>query len=366
MLKKTLILLVFCTIPLLSVADELRLNEGAPKKYVVKKGDTLWDISTIFLDQPWLWPKLWRLNPEITNPHLIYPGDVLKLIYDEQGKPMLVIEEPIIVVKEKPTYKWLPRVRQQAKEKPLNILPLEVIAPYIRYENILIQKQIDTLPYIIGNDEGQKSSIDNFNVYVNANLVIAKTYGIYHKGDEIIDPETEMSLGYFAVLVGTAQTVRIGDMANKKPATLFVNSATREIRAGSFVVPVHEGQLLPSYFAMRSADQNLRGAIIKSLSELREFGQLEVVMINRGREHQVQLGDVMAIQRKSPSVVDTKEGPKYESEVSRWFRIGDPDYELPEEKIGRMMVFKLYNKASMALILTTSKPVRLKDVITAP
>ena len=366
MLKKTLLSLVFCTIPLLSVADELLLNEDAPKKYVVKKGDTLWDISTIFLDQPWLWPKLWRLNPEINNPHLIYPGDALKLIYDEHGEPMLVIEEPIILVKEKPSFKWSPQVREQAKEKPLNILPLEIIAPYIRYENILTQKQIEQLPYIIGSDEGKKSSIDNFNVYVNANLVIAKTYGIYHKGDEIIDPETEVFLGYTAVLVGTAQTVRIGDMVNKKPATLFINSATREIRAKDFVLPIYEGQLLPSYFTMRSADNNLRGAIIQSSTQGREFSQLEVVMINRGSEHQVGLGDVMAIKRKSPSVIDTKDGPKYESEVSRWYKIGDADYELPEEKIGHMMVFKLYDKTSMALILKTNKPVRLKDVITAP
>jgi hypothetical protein len=366
MLKNILISFVFCTAPLLSVADELLLNEDAPKKYIVEKGDTLWDISTIFLDQPWLWPKLWRLNPEITNPHLIYPGDILKLVYDMQGEPMLVIEEPVIAVKEKPTYTWSPKVREQGKPKPLNILPLEVIAPYIRYENILTQRQIDKLPYIIGSDEGQKSSIDNFNVYVNANLVIAKTYGIYHKGDVIIDPETDISLGYSAVLVGTAQTVRLGDMANKKPATLFINSANREIRAGSFVVPIHEGQLLPSYFMMRSANKNLRGAIIQSATEGREFSQLEVVMINRGSEHQVRLGDVMAIQRKSPNVVDTREGPKYENEVSRWYKRGDPDYDMPEEKIGRMMVFKLYDKTSMALILTTSKPVRLKDIITAP
>ncbi len=379
MLKKTLLSLVFCTLPLLSVADELLLTEDAPKTYIVEKGDTLWDISTIFLDQPWLWPKLWRLNPEISNPHLIYPGDVLTLVYDEQGEPMLVIEEPepvvepvvpeekpVIVVKEKPTYKWSPNIRRQDKPEPVNTLPLEVIAPYIRYENIFTQEQIDTLPYVIGSDEGHRSSIDDFNIYVNDDLVIAKTYGIYQKGDEIIDPETQESLGYSAVLVGTAQTTRIGDMANKKPATLFVNSASREIRAGSYVVPIHEGQLLPSYFTMRAANKDLRGSIIQSDTDGREFSKLEVIMINRGSEHQVQLGDVMAIQRKSPGVVETAEGPQYENEVSRWNKIGEADYDMPEEKIGRIMIFKLYDKTSMAIILTTSKPARLEDAVTAP
>jgi len=365
MLKNTLVSFFFCTISLISVADEVRLNKEAPKTYIVEKGDTLWDISIISLEQPWLWPKLWRLNPEISNPHLIYPGDILKLVYDEQGEPMLVIEESGIVVKEKPTYKWSPQVREQGKEKPLNIIPLEVIAPYIRYESILTQEQINKLPYVIGSDEGQKSSIDNFNVYVNDNLVIAKTYGIYHQGNEIIDPETKLSLGYSAVLVGTAQTILVGDIANKKPATLFVNSANREIRSGNFVLPIHQGQLLPSYFTMRPADNKFRGAIIQSHTQGREFSQLEVIMINRGSEHQVQLGDVMAIKRKSPSVVETKNGPRYQSEVSRWDKIGEPNYIMPEENIGRMMVFKLYDKTSMALILTTSKPARLKDIITA-
>lgn len=386
-----LLSLVFCTLPLISVADELLLNEDAPKTYIVEKGDTLWDISTVFLDQPWLWPKLWRLNPEISNPHLIYPGDVLTLVYDEQGEPMLVVEEPAIevipepvveaeeiivaplppvkktiVVKEKPTYKWSPKVRESNKAKPINVLPLEVIAPYIRYENIFTEEQLAALPYVIGSDEGYKSSTDGFNIYVNDDLVIAKTYGIYQKGEELIDPETEESLGYLATLVGTAQSIRVGDMANKKPATLLVNSANREIRAGSYIVPINEGQLLPANFTMRAADESFRGSIIQSATDLREFGKLEVVMINRGIEHNVRAGDVMAIQRKSKSVVETKNGPQYESEVSRWEQIGDAEYDMPEEKIGRVMVFKLYEKTSMALILTTSKPARLADAVTAP
>ena len=393
MLKKILISLTFCTLPLISVADELLLNEDAPKTYTVEKGDTLWDISTVFLDQPWLWPKLWRLNPEISNPHLIYPGDVLTLVYDEQGEPMLIVEETIpepepepvvepevdnsvveqlppvkqtIVVKEKPTYKWTPKVRETIKSEPIQVLPLEVIAPYIHYANLFTEEQLETLPYVIGSDEGYKSSTEGFNVYVNNDLELGKTYGIYQKGDEIIDPETEESLGYEATLVGTSQSIKAGDMANKKPATLYVNSANREIRAGSYVVPINEGQLLPASFTMRAADESLRGAIIQSNSDNREFGKLEVVMINRGKEHNIRLGDVMAIQRKSKSVVETSNGPRYESDVSRWNKLGEEDYDMPEEKIGRIMVFKLHEKTSMALILTTNKPARLKDIITTP
>lgn len=231
MLKKILLMLVFSTLPLISIADEILLNESAPTTYVVVKGDTLWDISAVFLEQPWLWPKLWRLNPEISNPHLIYPGDVLRLVYDENGEPMLVVNQPettddgkpVVVVKEKPNLKWSPKVRTTVKGEAIEILPLHIIAPYIRYQNLFTQEQLDTMPYVIGSDEGHRSSIDNFNVYVNDNLVLAKTYGIYHKGKEIVDPETQESLGFEGVLVGTAQATALGDMENKKPGTLYLS-----------------------------------------------------------------------------------------------------------------------------------------------
>lgn len=103
MLRKILITIALL-IPFASVADVLTLKKNAPKSYTVVKGDTLWDISGIFLNQPWLWPKLWRLNPEINNPHLIYPGDVLRLVFDEKGQPMLV--------KGKPELKWSPKLER--------------------------------------------------------------------------------------------------------------------------------------------------------------------------------------------------------------------------------------------------------------
>ena len=128
MLKKIILSAAFFALPLISVADELQLNEGAPETYIVEEGDTLWDISSLFLEQPWLWPQLWRLNPEINNPHLFYPGDVLKLVYDEKGEPQLVVEEPVVeeyieevyeppveIVREKPTKKLSPEARKDLK-----------------------------------------------------------------------------------------------------------------------------------------------------------------------------------------------------------------------------------------------------------
>ncbi len=350
--------------PLAAQADQVKLNDDAPTTHVVVKGDTLWDISALFLEQPWLWPKLWRLNPEINNPHLIYPDDVLKLVFDEQGEPMLVVEPKGFV---KPSYKWSPKIRQEMTDnEAITLLPLEVIAPFIKYDNLFTESELEELPYIIGNDEGYKMSTKDLKVYVNANLDVAKSYAIYDKGEEIFDPETGDSLGFYVNLAGTGQVLKRGDIENDVPSTLIVGSVEREIHAGNVVVPVNEGQLLSSVFTMKAADKAVRGAIIKAVSQGREFGKLDVVMLNRGIEHGITVGDVMDIKRTSPAVVDTRNGPAYAIEASRWDNLTGSDYKMPEEKLGELMVFKVYQKASMALILNTQKPARLNDLITAP
>jgi len=366
MLKKILLTLSLFAYSLISLAEQLKINDDAPKTYVVVKGDTLWDISAVFLEQPWLWPKIWRLNPEINNPHLIYPGDVISLVFDDQGNPMLVLEP----VKVKPSYKWSPKIRKNSKDDTaIKLLPLEVIAPFIKYEHLFSAEQFEQLPHVIGSDEGYRSSVNSFKVYVNKNLETSKTYAIYNKGEEIIDPETEESLGFYVDLVATGQALNSGNMSKKEPATLKVSTAKREIRSGDYVVPVHEGQMFPSVFSMKAADSSFRGSIIKSMNNGREFGKLEVVMINRGLDHQVTVGDVMSIKRLSPGVVETDSGPRYMDEAPLWDRLlssEDSDYKMPEESLGELMVFKVYRQVSMALILGTEKPARLDDAVTAP
>ena len=362
MLKKITLILSLLVCSLVVLAEQLKINNDAPKTYVVKRGDTLWDISALFLEQPWLWPKLWRLNPEINNPHLIYPGDIITLMYDESGNPILV---------RKPSYKWSPKIRQtNQKDGSIKLLPLEIIAPFIKYDHLFTNEQLEKLPYVIGDNEGYNSSIDGFKVYVNQNLELAKTYAIYDTAEEIIDPETGTSLGFYTNLVATAQVLRTGNMAKNKPATLQVTTVKREIRAGDYVVPVHEGQMFPSVFTMKAVDASFRGAIVKAASDNREFGKLEIVMINKGAKDQVSVGDIMAIKRLSPGIVETSDGPEYTVEVSRWHHMlsneDGSDYKMPEESLGELMIFKVYAQASMGLILRTEKPARLLDVLTAP
>ncbi|QOL26407.1 LysM peptidoglycan-binding domain-containing protein [Thalassotalea sp. LPB0316] len=362
MLKKIILTTISFLLPLVVLADQLTLKENAPKTYIVKKGDTLWDISGIFLNQPWLWPKLWRLNPEINNPHLIYPGDELRLVFDEQGQPMLV--------KGKPELKWTPKVRTQLKDlNPVETLPLNIIEPYIQYASVFDKASLDNMPYVLGSDEGYKSSVDGFYLYIKGNLTLGQSYAVYQKGDAIIDPQSQEVLGHHTVLVGTGKTLREGDIDNNIPATLYLDGIKREVRSGDVVLPVHQDQQLPSYYTMQSASSDLSGAIIHSASGVREFGKLEVVMINLGESQGVKLGDVFSIGRVSPGVVETKQGPVYTQDASRWHRMANKaqsDYNMPTETFGQMMVFKLYDKTAMALILNSTKPIRLSDIVKAP
>ncbi len=363
MFKKVFISILCIVLPIYSaIADELTLQKNAPTSYVVKKGDTLWDISAVFLKQPWLWPKLWRLNPEINNPHLIYPGDELRLVYDEQGQPMLV--------KGKPSLKWSPKTRKTLKEQnPVSIISLNEIAPYIRYESLLTQQQVDTLPYVLGNNEGQKSALNNAKIYIKGDLIAGQSYGFYNKGEKIIDPETQELIGYYAKFIGMGKAIRAGDIANNVPATVYLSEVKREVRSGDLVLPINDGQLLPAYYSMQAADKDINGRIIKAATDNREFAKLDVVMINKGLEDNVKLGDIMSINRQSPQVIETEAGPRYKKDSSRWERLtesSESGYVMPTEKLGKLMIFKMYQQVSMGLILSTQKPVRLDDKVTAP
>jgi hypothetical protein len=316
----------------------------------------------LFLKEPWLWPKLWRINPQIDNPHLIYPGDELRLVFDKQGQPMLV--------KGKPALKWSPTVRTTLKNQtPIKTLPLDVIAPYIKYDTVLSEGVIDSLPYVLGNDEGYKSSVDGFNVYIHGDIGVGKSYALYKKEEEIIDPITQETLGYYGSLVATGKGLRSGNEQLNEPATLHIEEAKQEIRSGSFVLPVNDGQLLPSFFTMQEATTPKIAAIIKASTGVREFGKLEVVMINVGTLDAINQGDVLSVKRKSPGVVETASGPVYTSDASRWNQLANSensDYNMPTETVGNLMVFRVYDRVSMALILHSNKPLRLKDIITAP
>ncbi|WP_371187403.1 LysM peptidoglycan-binding domain-containing protein [Thalassotalea maritima] len=365
MIKTILIAIVSLCCSALAIADQLQLREGAPKTYVVQKGDTLWDISAMYLNEPWLWPKLWRINSDIINPHLIYPGDELNLVFDAKGQPMLV--------KGKPELRWSPKVRKTLKERnPVTYIPFDTVAPYLDYATVLSAQQINEAPYVLGGDEAFKSSMQGATLYIKGDLAVDKTYAIYKRGEEVFDPENGESLGYHAQLIGTGRGIKQGNIANKTPSSLYLTKSIQEIRAGSIVLPVSEGQLYPAFYGMQAVEGKVVDArMIRSRNLVREFGKFEVVLLNKGAKDNLAIGEVYKINRQSPAVVDGRNGPTYLEDSSVLQRIlngdgDDSDVVMPTENIGHLMVFKVLDDTSYAIVLGSQKSVHITDEVSAP
>ncbi|MEE2024462.1 LysM peptidoglycan-binding domain-containing protein [Alkalimonas mucilaginosa] len=366
MVKPVLIFLVLFALcfAAIATADELKVREDAPERYVVKKGDTLWDISAIYLSQPWRWPQLWRMNPQIDNPHLIFPGDVLRLIYDADGRPMLVRDDRV--------RRLSPHTRaSDTRPGAITTVPLAMIRPFLAHDQMLSQSDLEGKPYILGANSNVKNATEGHTLYARGELEPGKAYAIYRKGRPYIDPETGDNLGYAMMLVATSRAFRGGSNERNEPASLQILDVKREIRQGDIVLPALDGEALPAYFHMARPEQRIDGLIIETTSKLREFSKWDIVIINRGASDQLKPGHMLDILRPSPAVVDRGNGqPVYLEDASRYQRLasnfGHEQMQMPRERVGHLMVFKVTERASYAIVTDTYRPVRVGDHIVSP
>ncbi len=353
------------------IADTLAIRKDAPAEYVVKKGDTLWDISSLYLDDPWLWPKLWKLNPQINNPHLIYPGDHLKLVYQADGTPTLVVG--------KRAFKMSPQKRiAYKKDEPIPLIPLSSIKSYLSYELALDEDTMESLPYVLGTDRTVKRALPGDLIYIKGDLKAEQKFAIYRKGKAYIDIDTEDLLGYEAVLVAIADLVNSGDPKEGIPGKLTINSVKQEVKAGDVIMPIREGQDLPAFFKMTENKKELNATIISTPSDLAGVSKYDVVVINKGQDDEINTGDLLTVMRKSPTVVDQGLGPKYQEDATRYEKFvgkvknllgGDSHkgiYDMPFEEVGQVMVFKVYEKVSYGIITKNNSPVYVGDKINTP
>ncbi|MBQ4812624.1 peptidoglycan-binding protein [Pseudoalteromonas luteoviolacea] len=351
------------------IADTLTVKADAPKRYVVKKGDTLWDISSLYLRSPWKWPELWQNNPQIDNPHLIFPGDILALGYDENGNPVLRIDKGV--------RKLSPQVRIiTAKGEAIPTLPLSVLEPYLIFDQALSKDDLDDVPIVLGSNKNFKLSIAGHLLYVKGDLLQGGTYGIYRKGKPYQDGFS--TLAYETKLMGTGRVVKAGDIQDGLPSTLRVDDVKQEIKAGDFVMPIAQGQDHKAAFQMSKPSQAVDGKIIASGNRHTEFGAMSVVVLNLGSSQKLVEGSVLNILRQSPTVIENEDGPRYLEDSSSLDKlIGDIGslfgednsedstvWHMPSEKVGELMLFKVYDNISYAMVTKTSHPIRVGDSVT--
>ena len=328
--------LVFFSLPTYS----LELKNGHPDVYIVKKGDTLWDISGVFLDKPWLWPEIWHVNPQVDNPHLIYPGDELKLVYID-GKPRIVRSRD---------EKLSPRMRVLSEGDAIPTIPLDIIRPFLYSPRILSEAELDTAPYILAADSQRLIFGQGSKVYIRGVTDQSRTgYSLFRKGDPYYDPETNELLGIEAIHLGGGKLVRSGD-----PATMIINESVQEVMAGDRALPF-EDKVFPPVFMLRSPNHSLNAYLISVYNGVTQIGVYDVVILNRGERDQVEVGHVLTIMQSGRVVED-----EYSADNK------GEDVTLPSEIAGQLMVFRTFEKTSLGLVMKANRPIHVMDTAVTP
>jgi len=319
----------------------LVLRPDHPQRYVVRKGDTLWDISAHFLRDPWRWPELWYNNPQIHNPHLIYPGDVLTLTYIG-GRPVLRVQRA------HPTVKLEPSVRVEPIETAIPTIPLDVIGPFLSQPLVVSHQALENAPYIVSS-EGQHliAGTDN-RVYVRGlHGTSAKDFVVVRPGRALRNPDDHSDiLGYQAVKVADAHLLHGGD-----PATLRIVRARREVVDGDKLLHVADHRFA-NHFTPRAPAGPVQGRILDSESGVYNIGQYSVVAINLGKAQKMRPGDVLAVYHTG----ETVRAPEHSGEKVK----------LPDERVGLVMVFRVFDRVSYALVMNATREIHPLDRVVNP
>ena len=409
MLNKILILFAILFMFVCANAGEIELNPEHPDKYTVVEGDTLWGISARFLQKPWRWQEIWQVNPQIKNPHLIYPGDVVSLHYQD-GQPVLTLERAGETSSGR-NVKLSPTVRSSENDKAISAIPIDAIQQFLKWPLIFEQDEMDDWPYIVSSYEGHLIASVNNTIYVRgvSEESEAREYSIYRKGPAYLnvkedkDEEDEI-LGYEAIYIGQAIMQKKGD-----PASAVITSVEREVLTGDRLLP-NSGQDINVEFTPSSTKTDVTGRIlsvmtgISKLGGVAQIGQHQVVVLNVGENKGVEPGNVLGIFQDNFKVKDTI-GPnqpnklaeqdadriEFEREDSNFvdqelsklvngirnmikkFDRKFPEFanrktkseiiSLPQEYVGVVLVFRTFEKISYALVMEINGPVHVLDTV---
>ncbi|MGN6113694.1 MAG: LysM peptidoglycan-binding domain-containing protein [Luteimonas sp.] len=344
-----------------------------PDTYVVQKGDTLWDIAGRFLQKPWLWPEIWQANPQIANPHLLYPGDVVSLAYLDRAQPLATVQ---------------PGPRAEA---PIDAIPLEAVKPFLK--DLRVVDDFRQLPYVVALEEDRLRSSDGQLAYA-AELAMApgqrvdilrpmqrytwrdRTYGccdLFQKDDMdyrghiiadsghfwagamVLDSGRD-TLGYEMVRVGSAVVTR-GEIGGNQASTLLVEDDSRDVRVGDRIVPAgadgYDLQFFPHVPAQRF--EYGRAKVLAVSDMLTTGGPHDIVALSVGRRDGIDNGTVFSTWRPGSRIVDRVYAP----DMTEGWVFPSGKTKLPDEFAGHLMVFRTFEKISYAMVMDSVKPTRV-------
>lgn len=347
-------------------ADTLELRPDHPERYVVKKGDTLWDISTRFLRDPWRWPNIWNKNEQVANPHLIYPGDVIVLRYVD-GQPELGLLRDEKLSPDTPpgtaptaippadggergeiagTTRIGPGVRAESLESAIPTIKPDAIGPFLTRPLVVGPNELNKAGYVtIGLDN--RVALGALSQFYARGLgaAPAERYFIVRPGKTLREPDTNEVLGYEALYLGEAQLLEAGD-----PAKLEIISSRQEIVGRDRLMVAPEKTPLPYYYP-HAPQRKVKGRILTALNSVEEFGPGTVVSVSLGKREGMEEGHVLRIMRHAGTHRDP---------VTRRY------YKLPDEESGLLLIFRTFEKVSYGLIMNSTRPVHMLDVVQTP
>ena len=374
MIRKITVLLAGMLVTVAAYAAGAQLRAHHPDSYTVRRGDTLWAISAKFLAKPWLWPEIWQANPQVRNPHLIYPGDVLNLSFINGGGPTLRLE---------------PSVHVEGEAVPA--IPLSELQMFLKDMRVVDSNAIKSAPYVVGLEEGRLRSTVGQNVYVrglqgapgqhwaivrpthifrsfgergssngdlvahdlDSNVALFKTPwdentrndGHYGKGD---DRGVEVSV------IGMAETLRMGD-----PSTLLLLNATIDIRSGDRILPVDDAPYDPYYYPHAPVSIAKDARVIGFADAMDAVGPHQVVALSIGRQDGAENGQTYSIYQPGQTISD-------DVASNSWDRGVGKKVTLPAEYVGHVMIFRTFDRVSYGLVMDGLRPVQKGNELRMP
>lgn len=335
MRKLAVLLFFFGLITTSGHADTLKIRESSPDRYVVVKGDTLWDISAKFLEDPWKWPRIWGMNrDEIKNPHWIYPGDVIVL--DRSGAvPRLILHRS----QKYATAKLSPQVRAQAEpEEAVKAIPASAVTAFISQPFVMDEGALNDAPHILSAQEDRFIMGAGDQAYATGTAAHTRNWKVLRPGKALKDPDTEEILGYQVAYLGEAHTVAGGD-----PQRILITRSSEEIQRGDKLKPAEDNYSFR--YLPHAPTAKIEGKVISAYGGVAEAGQYSTVVLNKGQRDGLDEGAVLAVYKKG-GLVD--------------------QIQLPDSRTGLVMVYRVFDKVSYALVMQINRPVNLLDAVRNP
>ena len=331
------------------------LTPDAPEQYVVKRGDTLWDISKVYLRDPWYWPEIWYVNPQVANPHLIYPGDVLRLVYVD-GQPRLTIAQR--AEGGMGGKRLSPQVRREPLSRAVTAIPYDVIASFTGRPTLLSKDQVNNAPYVVAMRDDHLIAAAGYEVYASGipEAAAESRYSIIHVDGKLRDPETNDVLGYSGTYVGSGPIANVGN-----PAKLILADSSREALQGDKLFPE---SVEPGVDFVPHAPPADTDARVMAVRDMTVMGQYQIVALNRGSNAGLEAGHVLAINQRGGTVRDrySKGGLSANAGAALFAK----KVELPAERAGIAMVYKTFEDMSFALIMEATHEIRTGDLAQNP